>query len=69
MSCTTRNCDGAALFVVHWPRVEGPPPEMCLPCTLRALTLADFMGFALSITPHPTLVPLPPAPAPAVPLK
>lgn len=62
MTCATEKCERSALFVVHWPRLEGDPPEMCLACTLRALRLADFMGFALSITPHPTLVPLPPAP-------
>ena len=33
---------------------------MCLGCTLRALQLAEHMGFALSVTPHPTLVPVPP---------
>lgn len=46
-SCETVTCSSEARLACHWP---SRTLAMCLPCAIRAIRVAQHLGFSLTVT-------------------
>ena len=48
MKCATHDCMDDAAIRAYWP---GQTKDFCVPCAMRAVNVAEAMGFQLSVVP------------------